>query len=113
MAADDFQNYPSDQALPSEIDTSSPYSGNRPASGARRATPGEVLSQGFQGAQNAGDFLGLDVEFAGSQDPAQAFGGASPLDLVPPPSAHDPASAGYAPAAVPEPAPLPASDPVQ
>lgn len=36
--------------------------GNRPASGARHASPGEVLSGGFQGSANAGDFLGLDLE---------------------------------------------------
>jgi hypothetical protein len=111
--ADDFLNDPAGQGFPSELDPGSPYSGNRPASGARRATPGEVLSQGFQGAQNAGDFLGLDTEFTASQDPNQfAQGG---LDLVPPPSTHD--AAGYDPAyaepAVPVPAPLPAGDAAQ
>lgn len=104
MAADDFLNTPSDQGFPSETEADSPYAGNRPASGARRATPGEVLTQGFQGAENAGDFLGLDVEFAGSQDPNAGFGGN--LDLVPPPGTYDPSQ-------VVEPAPLPDSDPVQ
>jgi hypothetical protein len=110
MAADDFQNTPPDQGFPAGLDNSSAFSGNRPASGARRATPGEVLSQGFQGAQNAGDFLGLDTEFTASQDPNQGYAG-SPLDLVPPPGTYAPDASGYAP--VPEPAPLPASDPVQ
>ena len=108
--ADDFQNDPSEQGFPSEMDTSSPYSGNRPASGARRATPGEVLSQGFQGGEAAGDFLGLDTEFA-SQDPNQAYAG-GPLDLVPLPTTQhgDPQ---MDPGAVPAPAPMPDSDPVQ
>src|SRR5262245_973985 len=106
MAADDFLNSP-DQGFPSDVDpSSSSPSGNRPASGARRATPGEVLSQGFhQGAQNAGDFLGLDTEFTASQDPNQLFGGDS-IDLVAPPTTYT----GDEPA---EPAPLPAGDPVQ
>jgi len=109
MAADDFLNNPADQGSPTDL--GSPYSGNRPASGARRATPGEVLSQGFQGAQNAGDFLGLDVEFTGNQDPNQGYAPGS-LDLVPPPSTHDPAAdTGMDPVA--EPAPLPAGDAVQ
>lgn len=113
--ADDFLNNPEEQGFPSELDTASPYSGNRPASGARRATPGEVLSQGFQGAQNAGDFLGLDTEFTASQDPNQAFG--TPLDLVPPPTLGGDVGSGfdpsYAQGAVPEPAPLPEGDAVQ
>lgn len=108
--ADDFLNNPAEQGFPSDLDTSSPYAGNRPASGARRATPGEVLSQGFQGAENAGDFLGLDTEFAGSQDPNAAYGG-TPLDLVPLPTTQvDPA---YAPDALAAPAPMPEGDPVQ
>src|SRR5262245_64456196 len=109
MAADDFQNLTSDQGLPSEPETPSPYTGNRPASGARRATPGEVLSQGFQGAQNAGDFLGLDVEFTASQDP-QNFAAAAQQVVQPGPADYgDPGdpSASFAPA------PLPPSDPVQ
>lgn len=113
--ADDFLNNPEEQGFPSELDTASPYSGNRPASGARRATPGEVLSQGFQGAQNAGDFLGLDTEFTASQDPNQGYG--TPLDLVPPPTLGGDAGQdfdpGYAQSAVPEPAPLPEGDAVQ
>jgi len=110
MSADDYLSPDPDQGFPADLDTSSSMAGNRPASGARRATPGEVLSQGFQGAQNAGDFLGLDVEFTGHQDPAQ-FAGASPLDLVSPPGtyADDGSQAPY----VPEPAPMPDSDPVQ
>ncbi len=87
MAADDYQNPPAGQGIP-DLDASQPLSGNRPATGSRRATPGEVLSQGFQGAQNAGDFLGLDTEFTASQDPNQVFGASSPLDLVPPPSTY-------------------------
>jgi hypothetical protein len=105
MAADDFQDIPG-QGMP-DLDTSASHSGNRPASGARRATPGEVLSQGFHGAQNAGDFLGLDTEFTASQDPNQVFGASSPLDLVPPPSTFD-GEPGLA-----EPSPMPAGDPAQ
>ncbi len=115
--ADDFLNNPAEQGFPSELDTASPYTGNRPASGARRATPGEVLSQGFQGAQNAGDFLGLDTEFAGSQDPNLAYGSGSPLDLVPPPTIHDDANQGFDPSYAQgggqAPAPLPEGDAVQ
>lgn len=37
--------------------------GNRPAAGARMATPGQVLGEDFHGSDNAGDFLGLDVDF--------------------------------------------------
>lgn len=113
MAADDLPNIPAGQGFP-DLDPSSSVSGNRPASGARRATPGEVLSQGFQGAQNAGDFLGLDTEFAASQDPNQVFGAGSPLDLVQPPSTFvdDGSQAGYA-GAVPEPAPMPDGDAAQ
>ncbi len=44
-----------------------PSHGNRPASGARQVSPGEVFSQGFDGADNAGDFLGLDTGFDPSQ----------------------------------------------
>ena len=40
--------------------------GNRPAEGARLATPGEVLDEAFQKSENAGDFLGLDTEFTSS-----------------------------------------------
>ncbi|MEX1024015.1 MAG: hypothetical protein WD226_02960 [Planctomycetota bacterium] len=36
--------------------------GNRPADGARRATPGEVFHEGFIGSDSASDFLGLDVD---------------------------------------------------
>jgi len=113
MAADDYLNNPADQGVP-DLDTSSPMAGNRPASGARRATPGEVLSSGFQGAQNAGDFLGLDTEFTASQDPNQVFGAQSPLDLVQPPSTYidDGSQPGYAPVA-PEPAPMPDGDAAQ
>jgi hypothetical protein len=107
MAAEDFFNTPNDQGLSPGLDLSS-QAGNRPASGARRATPGEVLSQSFQGAQNAGDFLGLDTEFTASQDPNQPLGG-STLDLAQPPSTHDGDPASF----VPEPAPMPDSDPVQ
>ena len=111
MAADDYLNTPAGQGIP-DLDSSQPLSGNRPASGARRATPGEVLSQGFQGAQNAGDFLGLDTEFTASQDPNQVFGASSPLDLVPPPSTYvDDGSQPVDPQQV-DPA-LPAVDPAQ
>lgn len=105
MAADDYLNTPPDQGFPAGLDPAS-HSGNRPASGARRATPGEVLSQSFQGAQNAGDFLGLDTEFTAHQDPNQGYGG---LDLAQPPGTYAPDPAGY----VPEPAPMPEGDPVQ
>jgi hypothetical protein len=43
--------------------TSPSQAGNRPASGARQATPGEILSSEIGAPTNAGDFLGLDVEF--------------------------------------------------
>lgn len=111
MSADDQfesapeQGFPSNADYPSNVDTSSAFSGNRPASGARRATPGEVLSQGFQGAENAGDFLGLDVEFAGAQ--GAGFDGS--LDLVPPPGTYVPEGEASAP----EPAPMPEGDAVQ
>lgn len=42
-----------------------PGSGNRPADGARRARPGDVLSEDFPGTEAAGDFLGLDVDLTG------------------------------------------------
>lgn len=52
---------------------------NRPASGARQALPGEILSMDFRGSETAGDFLGLDTEFT----EAIADGGAGePLDLA-------------------------------
>src|SRR5262245_17042261 len=109
MASDDFLNLPPDQGQPADVDPSSAYSGNRPASGARRATPGEVLSQGFQGgAQNAGDFLGLDMEFTGSQDPGQGLGQDPSLDLVPPPTTNIEGEQDVG-----APPPLPAGDPVQ
>lgn len=53
--------------------------GNRPATGARQATPGEVLAEDFSGGQNAGDFLGLDLEFDAGQ--TLAAGGASAADF--------------------------------
>lgn len=52
---------------------------NRPAEGARQVLPGEVLSQDFQGAEGAADFLGLDLEFTEAQpelELAQAPGSA-------------------------------------
>ncbi len=70
MPGEEFHQLTPDESNPTDpLETQQPYSpGNRPASGARRATPGEVLSRGFQGSQTAGDFLGLDLEFAASQD---------------------------------------------
>lgn len=59
--------------------------GNRPASGARQASPGEVLSGGFQGSANAGDFLGLDLEVS---EPGSEAGGLE-LASVDPYGAHD------------------------
>ena len=74
------EGYTPEGSYPAEpLDPQAPYTpGNRPASGARRATPGEVLTRGFQGSQAAGDFLGLDLEFTANQanDPT-----ASGLDL--------------------------------
>ncbi len=98
MSADDFQPFPPDAAVPDPSDPAAGYpAGNRPASGARRATPGEVLSRGFHGAQNAGDFLGLDVEFTSHQDPSAHPGvldlEAAPTTYVDPASAY-PADAG-------------------
>jgi len=87
-----------------DFDPSAPYTpGNRPASGARRGTPGEVLSQGFQGSQNAGDFLGLDVEFTGSQGAAQYA--PDDLSLQGAPTTYAPA-AGYGAAPIEEPVPV-------
>lgn len=115
MAADDDFLTPSpDQGFSPDFDTGSSTSGNRPASGARRATPGEVLSQSFHGAQNAGDFLGLDVEFTGSQDPgAYDQSAQAPLDLVAPPGTYQDDGSAGAPAEYLEPAPMPEGDPVQ
>ena len=86
MPGEDFQQYNPEGSFPAEpLDPqAAPYTpGNRPASGARRATPGEVLTRGFQGSQAAGDFLGLDLEFAGNQANDPAAGG---LDLESPPA---------------------------
>jgi len=47
----DLQDGAADEAAPS-----------RPADGARQATPGEVLFEGFPSSDDAGDFLGLDTE---------------------------------------------------
>lgn len=60
--------------------------GNRPAAGARQATPGEVLSEDFTGRQNAGDFLGLDLEFDPVQEPSGGQEGADVLGLQAAPS---------------------------
>jgi len=113
MSAEDFQPFPPASGLPSELDSGTQFTpGNRPASGARRATPGEVLSTGFQGAQNAGDFLGLDVEFAGSQDPSQFA--ADGLDLQGAPTTHVEGMPGQAyPPAAPGPFGDPVADPAQ
>ncbi len=54
-------------------------SGNRPADGARQVSPDEILSTGFDGSENAGDFLGLDMEFTGAMEEA-----APELDLAKP-----------------------------
>jgi len=108
MSQDAYPPNPSDSASSPDYDPSAPYTpGNRPASGARRGTPGEVLSQGFQGNQNAGDFLGLDVEFAGSQ-PGQ-FGG-DDLSLQGAPTTYAPASGYAGPAPIEEPVPVSADD---
>jgi len=126
MSADDFQNFPSGSPDPSDtgdptgFDPSTSFNaGNRPASGARRATPGEVLSQGFQGNQNAGDFLGLDLEFTGSQD-AGGFGDPGDLSLQGAPTTYDPSlQTAYAPGdlggfeVAPDPMLDPALDPAQ
>ena len=115
MAADDDFLTPSpDQGFSPDFDTGSSTSGNRPASGARRATPGEVLSQSFHGAQNAGDFLGLDVEFTGSQGPdAYDQSAQTPLDLVAPPGTYQDDGSAAAQTEYLEPAPMPEGDPVQ
>ncbi len=68
--ADDIKSFPSQPFLPQPddpgFDEGTSSKRNRPASGARQVTPGEILSQGFQGSANAGDFLGLDMDFIGS-----------------------------------------------
>jgi hypothetical protein len=56
-----------------------PPVGNRPATGARQVMPGEVFAQDFTGADNAGDFLGLDTDFTEALTEAE-------LDLAQPPS---------------------------
>jgi hypothetical protein len=46
-----------------------PKSINRPAEGARIASPDEVLGGSFGGSQSAGDFLGLDTELTDAMAP--------------------------------------------
>jgi hypothetical protein len=74
----DFPNPPQDSLNPGP-EPSSSRAKNRPATGARQASPDEVFSQEFQGTATAGDFLGLDLEFIGA---SHSSGG---LDLTPPP----------------------------
>ncbi len=80
--ADDTKSFPNQSFQPPPedpgFDEGTSSMRNRPASGARQVTPGEILSQGFQGSANAGDFLGLDMDFIGS--------GAGELDLSGAPS---------------------------
>lgn len=45
--------------------------GNRPAQNARLSTPGTLSTQGYQGGESAGDFLGLEAEMGASSG---AFG---------------------------------------
>ena len=59
-------------AIPFDVspgETSEGLQGNRPATGARQASPGQVLSQAFQGSATAGDFLGLDLEVNEASSP--------------------------------------------
>lgn len=71
--------------------------GNRPASGARHAAPGDVLNTSFQGSANAGDFLGLDVEVGSYEETSAAA--PSSLDLASVPASgpsHEHADASVA-----------------
>ncbi len=65
----------------------SPRTRNRPAAGARQASPDEVFTQGFQGNATAGDFLGLDLEFIGAT-------AENDLDLAEPPRSGEDSSGG-------------------
>lgn len=47
------------------FDAGLPQEGNRPAQNARLSTPGQLPNQGYQGAEDAGDFLGLGAEMEG------------------------------------------------
>ena len=66
MSADDLNlNFDADSNDNDALElqsNSDPSEVNRPADGARQATPGEVLFEGFGGSEDAGDFLGLDTE---------------------------------------------------
>ncbi len=53
----------SESALPPQAPVPGPEVGSRPADGARQVSPGEILSEDLSGGENAGDFLGLDLEF--------------------------------------------------
>jgi len=82
--------FPNDDPFDIGDDFEEPQAGNRPASGARKATPGEIFSQSFHGSDNAGDFLGLDTEFemdTGSSGTLRLSGDGSA------PFAHDPGHA--------------------
>ncbi len=58
--------------------------GNRPASGARQASPGQVLGGAFHGSANAGDFLGLDLEVGEPSAAPSGVGGGLELASVEP-----------------------------
>lgn len=58
--------------------------GNRPASGARQASPGQVLGGAFHGSANAGDFLGLDLEVGEPTAATTGAGGGLELASVEP-----------------------------
>ncbi|MEW6074385.1 MAG: hypothetical protein AB1726_17555, partial [Planctomycetota bacterium] len=59
-----------------------PGTRNRPAEGARRITPSEILADHFQGSEAAGDFLGLDVELLGEGGAPGSAPGVPELQLV-------------------------------
>ncbi len=52
------------------FDASAAPTKNRPAEGARQASPDDVLSSEFIGSEGASDFLGLDLEFEAEADAA-------------------------------------------
>lgn len=89
----DFHSNSPDDSDPASLEGGAAH-GNRPAEGARRASPGEVLSGGFQGSANAGDFLGLDLEV---NEPSASAGAGHGLELssVDPYAQAQAAPAGY------------------
>ena len=92
---EESQNQPNDPITPGSdefpVDDDSPETfpgaaqpeGNRPAEGARQGSPDEMLSAGFEGSENAGDFLGLDLEFTGAMPDSGSQAAPAPPDITP------------------------------